>query len=923
MDYAFALTNIFRDTVYISKIDINHSLYNRNTLRKIRYYGNKETVLITEGQHEYLLLNRNNYSFTVNAVDFMSSIPAFQHLNINKVVNKNMPYESDNVISTSGEKLSLSFDTTLLYYDFNTGQADIISLKEKIYNNFAVEHIRPQLFSDYYLYLVPDSGILRFINLENHKISSIRLRDYDKEYINSKTHHIYGDSLLAVTSNNNVFILINNKLEVIDTFTWTGNRKINNITKDRQGNYWISTFDDGLYFISKNLMPFKKLTIDGVSSRIVSMYFFDGKYYFYDDASSLHITDENFNILKKITFPILYKSYPEIKTFWMFRDKDNGYYIASAFGTYYMNENYQVRNIDGSHLRVSFKDFYYDSTTENILAANMLGLAEIDKHNNFKFHFKNDIHTSPVRTMQVNKMNNQFWNSSDIGKIIIMDTSFKNKKIIDIKTKIDFSTTEAGRFVFSVEGYALYCYEYGKNKVSVIQKNENYQFFRKTDSGIWAANENYIVLFKWDGNKYLTNKKYLNLNGLLYNEVYDIAECNGEQYIVSDKGIIQLPDTTFTYSDKGFTQSATIQSFSIGDTKKYFFSKEDSIFSYVYTPDDISIQFGCNSTAFLGNTSYSYFIDGSSVSWQTTTDELINYPALAPGKYKILLKASVNDLDLTTETKTFTLVVLPRWWQSLIFKIFLALVVITVIILLFYIRVRTVRAKEQKQSSLDKKMAELELTALQSQMNPHFIFNSLTSVQSFINTDRSEDADWLLRQFSLLIRLYLEFSRNKFITIEQELMALRIYTDIEKMRFGNKFDVEFKVRNQRDTSLDHIYIPPMLLQPLVENAINHGLYHKSGEDGKLKVVVLIKDAQTTVVIDDNGIGREAAKKLRNKIFPSVGNQLIKDRIKTLNDSGRANASIEITDKFDTNNHPAGTRVTLTITNYNYDKSLNN
>ncbi|EDO26970.1 predicted protein [Nematostella vectensis] len=300
------------------------------------------------------------------------------------------------------------------------------------------------------------------------------------------------------------------------------------------------------------------------------------------------------------------------------------------------------------------------------------------------------------------------------------------------------------------------------------------------------------------------------------------------------------------------------------------------ISKFWFYPDDcggyyIASAFG--STAFLGNIHYKYYISGNNSYWLTSNDGIVNYPSLKPGTYTIHVKAFVNNLNLSTQEKTFTIIVTPKWWQSLPFKFFIGLLILATILLIVQRRIATIKKKESEKSDIDKKISALELSALQSQMNPHFIFNSLSSIQSFINTNKKYDANELLQKFSLLVRLYLEFSRKQVISIQQEIDSLKLYTEIEQLRFNNKFSVTINIHADGATAND-TFIPPMLVQPLVENAINHGLYHRTDNNGVLLIDITIKQNEVTVIIDDNGIGRKEAKKLRNKLFPSIGNKLI-------------------------------------------------
>lgn len=922
-DYAYAATYILRDTVYTRKLQKKGAYCNRKPALEKKQYFNYKGNVINHGNGRMIYAWRNGYIFSLGIDSFLKRIPVlYKHIperfkNIDpeyRIINSNF--------CINGHQVAFSHDSTLLLYDFNTQQFDLIKNYEAIYNVFSRIHIKPQFFANYFLYLSPYQKQLKFIDLNTFQRDSIDLLLYDRDYENSIIHKNEGDSVFSITSQNGTLIRINKNLDVTDTLKWHGQEKVNYIFKDKQANYWASTYNDGIFLISQYFTGFKKQALPGISSRIISMYEHEELYYLFDNESRLFITDKDYNIKKRVVFPVVHKAYPEIKKFWFIPDIDSGYYIASAFGTYYMFKNHEFVVANSRHLHTSFKDYSYDPENRNLIIGNSSGMVVLTPYPYLKYYeYKNK--GSEERVLNVSKgPDGKYWGTGDIGviaKVGIQDSSFAK---IELNKKIAFSCFAGNVFFFSVEGYGIYRYDLSDNKIVLVHPDDNFQYYKQGKGGIWVANERYIALIATNSTDHVVKKKYLNLKGLLYSEVHDIAECKDAVFLICDNGIVKLPGNDFTYADTAFTKSAYLSSIVIGNDKPVYFLKEDSVYSYTYTPEGLSLRFTCNSTSFLGEVSYRYFIEGSSHAWQSTREDVITYPSLSPGTYGVQVKAKVNNLSLETDVATFTLIVQPRWWQSIWFKIFIVLLLLSTVVVVFFLRVKRIKNREQKQAELSKKMASLELTALQSQMNPHFIFNSLTSIQSFINTNRSEDADKLLRQFSLLVRLYLEFSRSKLITIEQELKSLHIYTDIERLRFSNKFKTIFKLRNQATETLDHVYLPPMLVQPIVENAINHGLYHRNDNEGVLKIYFLVNSVRTIVIVDDNGIGREAARKLRNKMFPSIGNQLINDRIQILNESGRANAEMKIIDKYDKNGDPAGTRVVLTIINIDYDKSDN-
>lgn len=232
------------------------------------------------------------------------------------------------------------------------------------------------------------------------------------------------------------------------------------------------------------------------------------------------------------------------------------------------------------------------------------------------------------------------------------------------------------------------------------------------------------------------------------------------------------------------------------------------------------------------------------------------------------------------------------------------------------IRVRAEEEKREAQNILmrtQQKMTEVEMQALRAQMNPHFIFNCLNSINRYIVKSDQTTASLYLTKFAKLIRLILDNSNSKNVLLTHELEALKLYIEMEALRFDKKFSYEVKVDGNLGT--DTIELPPLIIQPYVENAIWHGLLHKE-TDGHLSVRVSKNgDSMLQCVIEDNGVGREKAKELKSKSAisrKSLGMQLTENRLSLLNKHAELNASIEIIDLKNGHNEAAGTKVILKI-----------
>jgi sensor histidine kinase YesM len=219
---------------------------------------------------------------------------------------------------------------------------------------------------------------------------------------------------------------------------------------------------------------------------------------------------------------------------------------------------------------------------------------------------------------------------------------------------------------------------------------------------------------------------------------------------------------------------------------------------------------------------------------------------------------------------------------------------------------------EQKITELLLQKTDLEMQALRAQMNPHFIFNCLSSINRFILMNETDAASAYLIRFSRLIRMVLTHSKKTFITLEDELEMLRLYLDMERMRFKNAFDYSIVFKNTIDSGA--LYIPPLLLQPFAENAIWHGLMHKR-EQGHLEITIAIEDKTVVCTITDNGVGRAAAAQQNSKSAEkkkSMGQQITAERLALHNNGNEEDPFFTIEDLVDNEGKAAGTKVTLKI-----------
>jgi hypothetical protein len=243
-------------------------------------------------------------------------------------------------------------------------------------------------------------------------------------------------------------------------------------------------------------------------------------------------------------------------------------------------------------------------------------------------------------------------------------------------------------------------------------------------------------------------------------------------------------------------------------------------------------------------------------------------------------------------------------------KQILVITVVSLSLVAFFILLSVHLKRKHEKIEFEKRAGDLKMQALRAQMNPHFIFNSLNSINSFILNNNKDDASRYLTKFSRLMRLMLHHSQSSLITLQEELDALKLYIDMEKLRFNNHFDYAVYVPVEIDPS--SYKIPPLIIQPFVENAIWHGLMHKQTK-GSLRIEFFIDGKNVYCRIIDDGVGRKKTEEIRQKsggTYKSVGMQITTERIYR---PGKNHAvPIAIADNILTDGSPAGTTVTIKL-----------
>lgn len=294
-----------------------------------------------------------------------------------------------------------------------------------------------------------------------------------------------------------------------------------------------------------------------------------------------------------------------------------------------------------------------------------------------------------------------------------------------------------------------------------------------------------------------------------------------------------------------------------------------------------------------------------------------NYTNVPGGDYVFQLQVANNEGVWSPALLELPVHVNTAWWATWWFRITFGLGALGLGYQAYRFRVLQIRRQERLKSDFEKRLANVEMSALLAQMNPHFLFNSLNSIDSYIIRNDTARASEYLNNFARLMRLILNNSRTNYITLKDELETLDLYLQMESLRFRDKFRYQIQVDDDLDPA--SVSIPPMLIQPYVENAIWHGLMHREGNGaaGLVTIEVALCGDNLVCSVEDNGIGREKANALQASRFnnnrsQSMGTRITEERIEIINKLYQLNARVQFHDLHDEQGEPSGTRVELTI-----------
>ncbi|MEZ4849870.1 MAG: two-component regulator propeller domain-containing protein [Bacteroidia bacterium] len=446
-----------------------------------------------------------------------------------------------------------------------------------------------------------------------------------------------------------------------------------------------------------------------------------------------------------------------------------------------------------------------------------------------------------------------------------------------------------------------------------LANNYIYGILDDSQGHIWMSTNQGISSFHPEKNIFTNFDPTAGLQNVEFSSGSFLKAKDGEMFFGGVNGFTSFYPDSIEFQSSSYQPPVRITSFRVSgkeiqtDSAIYLVEK---IELPGYKKQYLEIRFSALDFSQPEKNMYQYRLKGYDSDWTSPSPlGLAQYTQLEPGTYTFEVRGSNVDGIFSSRSQTLTITLVPLWHQTAWFRIGGSILLLSMIILGVYLRIQTLRRNERLR--LNSRIARMKQEALAAQMDHHFTFNSLNSIQRYIMENKREEAIRFISKFGKLIRRVLDQAAKNYQTIEEEIDTLELYLKLEQHRTRNKFSYEFQV----DESVDiyNTQIPTNLLQPFIENAIWHGIMPKEEDNGLIIIHFSTKADNLLCKIEDNGIGREKAaelKKVSKLRHQSKGMRIIEERIEALNFLDQRQIQFNIIDLYDQDRHALGTRVEL-------------
>jgi Histidine kinase/Two component regulator propeller len=761
----------------------------------------------------------------------------------------------------------------------------------------------PKDFNTFYTGIIKE----RFFFIPKVDATEIRLRNQDGTYSTIQLGRknfiqnvkVIDDRFLGLFTSSGLYlidILLNEKT-VNPIFT---DKNVSSFIKDQEGDFWISTINNGLMFV-----PSLSMKIIEPQKGFARLQSIDNQNTMLYGTTDNQVAKLDFTQQKTTT---IYKGITNAEILSLYHDVPSNSYLFSS-DKFYGIQNNRPRFA----IAISVKDIEPLDNQKIVYAATGLaGVVDLVKQDTI-LKLKNS--SGRCRAVTIDKLNKitylatskGFWMYKSSGESI--EIKDKNNSFSFIDLGIIEQVNAAPLIVAASTGEGIFIFQNNKIILHLTEKDglESNGVYRIKihKNQIWWLTEK--ALQSYD----LTTKiikTFTKTDGLPDTDLKDIAFLKDKVYVATLAGLVYFPENL---SDKD-PHIPSIISTAFFCNKREEKLNDNLIFSYDH--NNIDLYFSVISYRSLESLKVFYKINNQEWVALENNTRVLSLPFLSPDNYVVRLK-SVNADGQESKEKVVKFTIKKPFWTSYWF-IGLGLLIFGFGVHILYRR-RIARLAKETQLYAEKLVLEQDLqksllTSIKSQMNPHFIFNALNTIQSYIYLNDKQNASSYLVKFSELTRMILDMSNSEFITLKDEIKTVKLYLELEKMRFEDTLVYTLSI--DPILSLEHTLLPSMLIQPYIENALKHGLMHKKN-DRILLIDFSLNEDCLQVIIDDNGVGRKKSNEInqqRANRYQSFATKANQKRLELLNVGHKQQIGIDIIDKIDADNQAIGTKVVLKI-----------
>jgi ligand-binding sensor domain-containing protein len=875
---------------------------NGKTIKQFQLDKNiKVTYFIEDRQENYWFLDNNKQLFKLNKnLKPKPIFSAFNIFNIITVQDTVYVYKGANVHKIHGDKVVDSYDVFVRNFNFKT---------------------QPKTFRFYFKYL---NNQFWFLNSKTSRLYKVDGKGnlinfgfpYFRNEIGENINNIFtdNDQNYWVLTDEGIFVFDRQETQKIKQFSIPYNNDLNTFLHDKEGSYWLGTPKHGLiiipsfHFNTDKAKSNKETVI--TSLNIINNQLFkgleDGHFFIKSLATQ---QEQSFDI--QLNNPI--NKFVKGKN-------NNNVWLLSPVRLFELNKASNLTKINKNQVNINYKSLYDDG--DFIFIGNYSGVLRVPSEkikivigNEAWGRIQNKYAVKGInhRTYAIEKVKDEFWFGSTDGLYYYKKDSavlspikeLQNSwitHIVNQKDTVWVGTQTDG--VFQIINKKI---KKVFNETNGLVSNNCKSLVVESNGIIWIGTNNGI-------NKINTNTGKIdlinNLDGLLSNDINALVVNNEKVFVGTSDGLV-----TF---DKNI-QTKNLVPPPIYLSKFQIFDKDTVLQNnYVlrHNQNNIRIHFTGVSFRSQGTFKYKYRMYPIVPDWIETQSNIVSFPILNPDEYTFEAYAINEDGVESEEPIRITIVVKAPFWQTWWFWVLVGGLALFTAWQIIQIRIRRIEERLEIENEFQQKINELKMQALQAQMNPHFIFNALNAIQHYLIIGKGEQATIYLAKFAKLIRMIFEYSKEVGIFLTDEIEFLKLYLELEKLRFKNKITVDFFVSS--DIYTDDFKVPSLLIQPVIENCFKHGLLHKES-GSKIKITFTNEDGWVRCVVEDNGIGREKAQtmqKYNHQKHNSLGLKITEERLNIWINQQKSEIEkidcFKIIDLKDENGKASGTRVEMIL-----------